>query len=496
MNIVNFPYPSLPKSIQYVVAEVQEQTQAPTDLVCMVALSVATLAVQYLVDVEGSDGSTTAVALNIMLAAEAGERDTAVFNRLLKSVIEFEAAKREQGREHVLRHKAEQQVWAAHVAGLKKRITREVAEGGARSNVAAAELVELTANEPVPPIICAPLFKSVTPAKLNRSLATRYPSAGIFSSEAADILRGDMLRLLVHHNSSWYGQTRSRETMDERIVARWDTRVTLLLMLQGDDFSRFIRNRGKMARNREFFARALIGEPILINRTRFINRAIMKIGSAEVFHARVRELLESAHNRIEGDCQRALMRPDVLARSQWISFNNHIELRSGSGGDLASEQEFASKIGEQALRIAAVLQFFDTGALVIDEAHMLSGIAIANYFLREHLRLFPHRPDLKVPDGQILLNHLYGWHLLRGETMWSLKKIESCAPGKLRGQNRRTRNTLELLVANHELLKVYPSDRKGLHFSLNLSPAGSAMPFQQTQLPQLPPMMITTPPTV
>ena len=493
MIVNNFPYARLPESVQHVVSEVQAQTQAPPDLVCLVALGVASLAAQYSVDVEGGDGSTTAVALNIFVAADSGERKTTVFKRLLKSVTEFEATKREQGREHVLRHKALHDAWTAQVAGLKRRITKEYAEDGAScSDVAVAELVELTANEPVPPILCALLFQSVTPSALSRSLATRYPSAGIFSSEATDILNGDTFRLLGHHNSNWDGQTPSRETMDERIVARWVTRTTMLLMLQRSELYRFVQKRGEMARNSGFFARALIGEPSSTIGTRYVGLEKMRIAPAEVFHARVRELLELAHNRIEGDCQRDLMRPDDTARVRWMNFYNLIESRSGSVGDLASVREFASKIGEQALRIAAVLQFFDTRALVIDEAHMQAGIDIADYFLREHFRLFAPRPEPFVPDPQILLNHLLRWHRLRGETMWSLRKIESCAPGKLRGQHGRTRIALNWLVTNNQLL-MHPQNSGGPFFGLNLNPAGSSMPFQQMPLPQYSQMMATTP---
>ena len=142
MIVNNFPYARLPESVQHVVSEVQAQTQAPPDLVCLVALGVASLAAQYSVAVEGGDGSTTAVALNIFVAADSGERKTTVFKRLLKSVTEFEATKREQGREHVLRHKALHDAWTAQVAGLKRRITKEYAEDGAScSDVAVAEQV-------------------------------------------------------------------------------------------------------------------------------------------------------------------------------------------------------------------------------------------------------------------------------------------------------------------------------------------------------------------
>lgn len=306
-----------------------------------------------------------------------------------------------------------------------------------------------------------------------------------------------MLRLLGHHNSSWYRQTRSRETMEDRIVARWDPRVTLLLMLQGDDFYRLIQNRGKMARNREFFARALIGEPNLIFRSRIIDREKVRIAPADAFHARVRELLELAHKRIEGDCQRDLMRPDLFALSRWSGFHSHIDYQSSNMGKLVGVRKFASNITEQALRIAAVLQFFDTGKLVIDVGHMQAGIDIAHYFLDEHLRLFQVWTGRLKPDWEILLNHLNRWQRLHRDTVWwPLKKIESCAPGKLRGQNRRTRIALDWLVENDYLLKGYPPDTKGLHFCLKTHPAVSVMTFQPTQLPQPPPMTTTTPPTV
>jgi hypothetical protein len=77
------------------------------------------------------------------------------------------------------------------------------------------------------------------------------------------------------------------------------------------------------------------------------------------------------------------------AKSVWIGFHNHIEELQLPGGALFPITGFASKVPEHAARIAGVLAIFQNPDVAeIGMGAINAGIAIAQYYLAEALRLF------------------------------------------------------------------------------------------------------------
>jgi hypothetical protein len=76
------------------------------------------------------------------------------------------------------------------------------------------------------------------------------------------------------------------------------------------------------------------------------------------------------------------------AREVFRGFYNDIESAMGKGRSLSNARDIANKIGEQAVRIAAVLVLFvNPYATEINETAIASGIDLATYYLDEALRL-------------------------------------------------------------------------------------------------------------
>jgi hypothetical protein len=95
-------------------------------------------------------------------------------------------------------------------------------------------------------------------------------------------------------------------------------------------------------------------------------------------------------------------------RELWIAFADHIEAAVGPNGALEPVRGPANKLPERAARLAAILVMVDDlGASEIDANHMQAGIALAERYVAEALRLLGARginADLRL--AQRLLDWL------------------------------------------------------------------------------------------
>ena len=93
----------------------------------------------------------------------------------------------------------------------------------------------------------------------------------------------------------------------------------------------------------------------------------------------------------------------------WWAFYNENERRVGPGGDLEEVRGFVGKLPEMAARLAAVLAAFEQGTAftAIDAVQLARGVALAEFYLAEALRLFGIGPvNQGLASAQALSNWL------------------------------------------------------------------------------------------
>ena len=113
---------------------------------------------------------------------------------------------------------------------------------------------------------------------------------------------------------------------------------------------------------------------------------------------------------------------------------------------------FASKLAEQAARLAGVLTVFDTPeATTIAASHMASGIEIAQWFAGEALRLFgASAGDDDHNDAQLLLDWIINhW----SEAAISIPDITNGGPNRVR-TTTRVRELTKILVRHRRLFPL------------------------------------------
>ena len=119
------------------------------------------------------------------------------------------------------------------------------------------------------------------------------------------------------------------------------------------------------------------------------------------------------------------------ARKIYISYVNEVEEKLKSDGAFSSIRGLANKLPEHAVRLGAVLNFFENPSIgEVDSYSMEAGIALANHYAAEALRLFSaSKGSEKIQQARRLLHWL---HTEWPEQNISLIEIYQLGPNSIR----------------------------------------------------------------
>ncbi len=122
------------------------------------------------------------------------------------------------------------------------------------------------------------------------------------------------------------------------------------------------------------------------------------------------------------------------AKAYWIKFYNSIEKQQGKDGELFDVRDVASKVAENAARLAALFHLLEVGGSgEINQAHMESAARIAEWHLYESQRFFN---GLTISDQQRQIAKLDKWLIDRcrqsGGQSIPTREVMQYGPGKLR----------------------------------------------------------------
>jgi hypothetical protein len=145
--------------------------------------------------------------------------------------------------------------------------------------------------------------------------------------------------------------------------------------------------------------------------------------------------------------------PAVPARRHWIAFADHVEKAIARGGALASIRGLANKLPEHAARIAATLTLIrNIDALALQDPEMEAGIALAEHYAAEALRLLGAS---RIHTELMLAQRLLEWLLRRWtEPVISLPDIYQRSLNAIRDQ--RTARKLVTILEDHGWLVRKP----------------------------------------
>jgi Protein of unknown function (DUF3987) len=390
---------------------IQDRVRAPIAICGQSVLAVATLAVQGHANIELPMGHAKPLSAFFVSIGVTGERKSGVDHEALGPVRRREAALREAHGKEQLEYENEKQAWEA---ARKKAIA-----GGKGNRVAIAAALKALGPAPRPPLKPVLTCSEPTFEGLCKLLDVGQASLGVFAAEGGQFIGGHAmaddakLRTAAGLSAVWDGDPIKRIRVLDGISVLPGRRVSMHLMAQPDVAAIWFGD--PLLAEQGLLSRVLVTAPEGASGTRFWKESTPESDAAiNCYGERLLEILERPLLFANGTRNELTPRTLPLssqARSLWIHFHDHVEARLGVGGELEPVRGLANKLPEHAARIAAVLTLVeDIEAYEVAEMRMANGIALAEHFASEALRLFGAS---RVNPDLLLAQRLLNWLLLQ-----------------------------------------------------------------------------------
>ncbi len=456
------PYPAeaLPEVIQTAVREVQGFTKAPEAMVACSALAVLSLATQAHYDVSRAEKLNGPTGLYFLVIAESGERKSTCDGMLSKVLREHENHEQEAAQIEVKRYDADHSAWDAIRSGILESI-KQAAKGGKDTGQAENTLRKHEEMRPEPPRVPRLIYSDFTPEALTYSLAKKWPSGGVISSEAGSVFgshgmgKESQLRTLANLNQLWDASKLTFDRRGESYVVD-GARLTMSLQVQESALMDFIGRTGTLARGTGFLARFLIARPASTQGTRFFTEPPENMPALSRFHAQIDRILQvPAPINERGGLEPAMLTLSPEAKAAWVKFHDEIESGLGQGGELQDVRDVASKIADNAARLAALFHVVDGGVGPVSVDHFESAGIITAWHLNEALRFFG---EIALPEGlanaALLEDWIVSYCKANGGDTVSTRAVAQFGPARLRDKTAQTAAIQELIDHGRAVLIV------------------------------------------
>lgn len=378
----NQPYPiEALGPLRAVVGAVQGETQAPLALVGSSALAIAAFAVQGLANVETLGNSRSPLSLYFLSVARSGERKSTVEGKLTTALDTHFEQQQHAHNEELRDWRRQSALWKQNwQAALKSED-----DGHALDSLGA---------EPSQPRHPNRLVNDLTVEGLFRLFDEGMPSLALFSDEGGLFTGGHSMkqenrqRSLAILNSLWDGKPLHKTRGGDGHKTLLGRRLSLHLMVQ-PGVSRAILGDAQ-ASDIGFVARCLVCFPESTIGRRLSSTAKIDQAPIEAFNNKLLEVLNEPMSFDQASGALALqtlsLSPEAMALL--TAFSDAIEIAQLDGGDYAHITGEASKISEQAARIAGVLTLWaDRVATCVPQSVMQNAITLARFYLNEAARL-------------------------------------------------------------------------------------------------------------
>jgi hypothetical protein len=392
------PYPThaLPPKIRAAVIEVQGFVQSPIALVASSALGVVSTVVQGLADVQRTEGLSGPISLFLLSIAVSGERKSFGDDQFLKPLMALVSALLEEMKEEIRENRDEIEIWENQRAGVlaaTKQARKVGDKNGEKVQALKLEMAKLRDEEPAKVIAPAPVVVNETTESLQWKLKNGYPSLGFMTSEAGIYFGGHSMKAeqatqnMAVQNRLWDGGHLSVGRRTSESFEAHGVRLTLSLQLQPSVLREFLTQGGGLARDIGFLARFLFSYPASNVGHRAFKPAPEVWTALDAFNSRIASLF--ALPMPIGDSPR--LEPEVIklnpeAEARWIEYTNSVEAQLRPQGELTEIQDIASKIGDNAARLAGVFHVFEHGVTEVCLSCFDSGAELASWHLDEALR--------------------------------------------------------------------------------------------------------------
>ena len=427
----SFPWRALPETIQGAVIEICTNDKVAVPIAVQAVMSAVSLACQDLIWIDRGIGGKSVCSLYMLAVADTGARKSRADSAVTSAIEDYDRDKRAQHskqiesdgyfskerRRNIEELEKDARAWRRQIRTLT---IRESKGGSDVVETAKAELEEIERNrarlnreesEYRAPRLQRVFYSKMPIRQLEQSLAENWPSAGLFSDEAAGILsarnESDMSSLdeLCEGKAIDVAGRTARESFFVE-----DPRLTISLMVQPIVFDRFLERKGELAKGIGFMSRVLLSRPDTPYGKRTIDTSKRRLTDwTELFNDRVHKLLSHAHSDLAlRERGRKTLYFSSSAQREWEADFNKREVETADGGQLVYEREFVNRYAEHVARLAALFHFFENGRLggesrndderecEIPKDTVDSAMRVVEWYLNEFRRVF--NPDAAMRE--------------------------------------------------------------------------------------------------
>ncbi|MEQ8262270.1 DUF3987 domain-containing protein [Pseudohaliea sp.] len=353
-----YPVSDLGARLGSAAASLARDVQAPLAMAAHSILSYASFCAQSVCNVE-LDGRIIPVSLFLATVAESGDRKSACDKVAGRPLLEF---RQQQIHDHAADLKAYRDEKALIESNRKKALASKSGEENCRS-----QLEHL--QEPDMPRDPQLIVQEPTLEGLQRAFHLGPPSQILNNDEGAQFFGGHAMqpeqrgKTIAGLSKFWDGGpiARTRAAKGESMML-FNRRLTVHLQMQPIIAEEVLSDA--LMQQQGILARFLIADCASLAGTRFYHGKDAHASDAmQEFHRRIKELLE---HEPALDAGHGLQLPSKTltkkARECWIEHYDAVERELGPSGRYEPIRPFASKAGENALRLAGVISLLESSA--------------------------------------------------------------------------------------------------------------------------------------
>ena len=419
----NYPFASFPPALRAVLWEQSLNNEGALPTIGCSLIGVLSAAIQDKVDVERMPGHRLPCCVNTLVIGGSGSRKTTVDRMLTKVCSTFEELAKEHMKPEIAAQKAKHLIWKSSLERLEKALKTLPADDEEAAEELQEELEDLLLSEPQRISTPKILYKDATQEAICKGLSS-WPSAFLNSSEAGAILGSRTMSNLGFFNGLWDGDGLRVDRAASDSYAVEAPRLTLSLMVQERTFTKYLLNKGSLARDNGFLARLLPCYPAPLEGTRFGNYSTGSWMQLDAFHVRILEILMSGLPVDGVRPERKLLTLSLGAQTTLKRFSDQVETDLGSGRFLSDVKDCASKVAENSVRLAGLFHYYEGEGSQISGDTMSQAINICSWHMLEFKRLFAEAPEmpLEFQDAMALEKCLMDYSFAHPGQNWVPKK--------------------------------------------------------------------------
>jgi len=426
-----FPFENLPHEFKDLILVIFRITKAPLAMICSSILGAISLVCQRQIDVQRPGGLEGPVSLFMFTIAESGERKSTVDRMVMRSLFEMDEQYAQAYRIAYDIFEEDMELFTvqkqALISRLKSETKLELNTDNTRKMLKAFEQ-----TKPLKPARKRLLLNDATPAALKQLLAEENASTGLMSDEAGIVFGSRALEQLPMLNKIWDGSTFTIDRANAPELPIKNARMTMLLMAQPGVVEKFLHRGKDEARDTGFLARCLMCYPETTQGTRFIEHVEIPSEQLHDFHKKLAHIAS-----LPADSSRKVMHFNREASLCWQNFYNNIESSIGQTGynSLAEFKDYASKMPENVARLAALIEYFHTGRMVISLPAVNNAIEIIEWYGCHYINLIGRRDNLH-DDAGFLYNWLREFCHKNGTNMIPCNLLLRYCPNRFRSRDK------------------------------------------------------------